>query len=72
MKATLEFKLPDEDYFFECANKGFDVVKELTELQQTLHSQVKHGHHYKTIDEALEDTYQQISNILSCITVYGY
>ncbi len=71
MRATLTFDLPDEDYFFECANKGFEIVKELTELQQTLRSHVKHGHNYKTIEDALEDMYTQVNNILSLLTVYG-
>lgn len=71
MRANLQFNLPEEEYIFECANKSFTVVSYLEDLQQALRSYIKHGHDFKNPDDALRFVYDEISAILSNITVAG-
>ena len=54
MKATLTFNLPDDNSDFLLAQRGKDYYSYLWDLDQDLRSWLKHGHQFKSIDEALE------------------
>ena len=54
MRATLTFKLPDDNNDFILAQRGRDYYSYLWDLDQDLRSWLKHGHQFKSVDEALE------------------
>ncbi len=54
MKATLTFDMPDEQPEFDMARYGADYHAALWEIDSLLRNALKHGHEYKTADEALE------------------
>lgn len=58
MKWIIEFN-EDEKESFEYAHFGSDYSHAICEIKNKLRSDLKHGHTYKTADEALE-YYQQM------------
>lgn len=54
LRAVLEFDLPEESDNFRLAQMGPDLYKVVFETFQELRTALKHGHAYKTADEALE------------------
>ena len=71
MRANLTFYLPDEEYLFECAIRGIDIISQLRELQLETRSALKHGHEYKTAEEVLEFVNAELCDILSQIKDCG-
>jgi hypothetical protein len=65
VKATLEFDLPEEREEFELASKGTDWMLVLWEIDQNLRNSLKHGHEYKTADEAMEKMRELIGQEMS-------
>lgn len=59
-KVTITFNLPDErdDHFLATHGKDFWLV--LWNLNQAIRNYLKHGHNFKTADEALEWVREQI------------
>lgn len=53
-KATLNFKLPEETPEYKDAIHGGDWKSIVYEVSMFLRNKLKHGHEYKTADEALE------------------
>jgi hypothetical protein len=64
MKGKLEFNLPEEQSEFEAAVKSLDWKYSVLEIDQFLRNKLKHGHEYKTPDEALEETRKQLRNLI--------
>jgi hypothetical protein len=54
VKATLEFDLPEEREEFELASNGIRWMCVLNDVDETLRSCIKHGHEFKSVDDALE------------------
>ena len=54
MKATLTFNLPEDNDEFTLAQRGREYYSYLWDLDQDLRSWLKHGHQFKSVDEALE------------------
>jgi len=55
-KAILEFKLPDDNFDYKCANNGYAFYSILCELDNFLRENLKYEHKYKDADEALQAT----------------
>ncbi len=53
-KVTMTFNLPDERWEFDCAKQGADWKSIVYEVSMFLRNALKHGHDYKSADEALE------------------
>lgn len=54
MKATLEFNLPEESNQHLVAVRSMDLAIEMQGAWEQVRSWLKHGHSFKTPDEALE------------------
>lgn len=54
MKAILEFNLPEDADDFTLAKDGHGWYCAMFELDQWLRDRLKHGHEFKTADEALQ------------------
>lgn len=54
MKAILEFNLPDDNNEFKLATRGQDYFSAIWNTLQEIRGYLKHGHNFKTADEALE------------------
>lgn len=54
MKATLEFDLPEDHHEHLLAIHGVNLHGALWNLDQQLRTWVKHGHKFKSTEEALE------------------
>ena len=54
MEATLTFELPEDRVDFECATHGVAWATVVWDMDQWLRGKLKHGHDFKTADEALE------------------
>lgn len=53
MKATLEFNLPEEAHEFYIASRATTLALEVNAVREKIRSWLKHGHEFKTPDEAL-------------------
>ena len=53
-KIVMTFNLPEERYEHECALRGEAWKSIVYELSMFLRNALKHGHTYKSADEALE------------------
>ena len=53
MKATLEFNLPEEAAEFYLATNSAKLALEVSGIRERLRSWLKHGHEFKTPDDAL-------------------
>jgi hypothetical protein len=56
VRAVLEFNLPEDAHDHMCAVKAHDWWVVCWDLDQKLRGQLKHGHEFKTADEALQAT----------------
>ena len=54
MKAILEFNLPEEQSEYQTANQAGALHSILWDLDNELRNNLKHGHKFKTADDALE------------------
>lgn len=54
MEAILKFKLPEERVEHETAVKAMDWFLVVTNLDEWLRTKLKHGHDFKTADDALQ------------------
>ena len=59
-KATLEFDLPEEREEFHRACAGGEAFSALEGISSQVRSWRKHGHSFKTADEALDAVWQYI------------
>lgn len=53
-KAILEFILPEDEWDFKAAQSGTKMRGLFFEIDQDLRNKLKHGHEFKSPDEALE------------------
>jgi hypothetical protein len=53
MKATLEFNLPEEAHEFYIATRATRMSIEISITREKIRSWLKHGHEFKTPDDAL-------------------
>ena len=54
-KAKLEFNLPEEEQDFKLASRGGEYFSVIWEALNDIRNYLKHGHSFKTIEEALEN-----------------
>lgn len=62
MKATLDFKLPEEQTEFENCLNGSKWAAICWNFDQFLRNKIKYGHSFTSADEALETMRQELSN----------
>ena len=62
MKAELKFKLPEENYEFQCAVMGASWKGVVADLDEDLRNELKHGEHDQAYNEALEYVRRVILN----------
>ena len=62
MKAELKFNLPEEKYEFQCAVMGASWKALVTDLDENLRQELKHGEHDQAYNEALEYVRRVILN----------
>lgn len=72
MKATLEFNLPEEKYEHKAALQGADLRLIICSLDETLRGYLKHGHQFKTANEALEGIRKHIHEELEDYNISLY
>jgi hypothetical protein len=60
-KVTIEFNLPEESEEYKITTNAMEYYCALCDLDNDLRNALKHGHAYKTIDEALEDTRRRLN-----------
>jgi hypothetical protein len=53
MKAKLEYNLPEDQSQFDAACKAIDLRSAVSDFDNELRDWIKHGHNFKTADEAL-------------------
>ena len=54
MEAILKFNIPEEDYEFRAAYDGMKWLCALHDMDEQLRAWLKHGHGFKSADEALQ------------------
>ena len=54
MTATLTFNLPEDGEAFRAAPDAVETLAVIHDIDQTVRGCLKHGHEFKTPDEALE------------------
>jgi hypothetical protein len=54
MKAKLEYNLPEDQSLFDAACKATDLRSAVSDFDNELRDWIKHGHNFKTADEALD------------------
>lgn len=64
MKATLTFTLPNEEVEHHAAVHGMAYRNALSDIRQSIRGKMKHGHEFKTADEALEYVRQVVQDAL--------
>lgn len=69
MKAIFEFNLPREEYEYKCAQQGADLRTVVSNLDNTLHQMLKHGHRYETATMALQDIRKRLQEDLDCYDI---
>ena len=65
MKAILEFQLPEERVEHQLALDGGKWMSVMSNLDEKLRSWNKHGHEFKTADEALEAARLHLHELIS-------
>jgi hypothetical protein len=60
MKAILEFNLPEEEDEHDTAMKGLRYRSVIDHTMELIRNKLKHGHTYKTPEDALEDIRREI------------
>jgi len=69
MKAILEFNLPEERYEHRSALQGADLRLIVCNMDNILRGFLKHGHHFKTVDEALENVRKNLLEDLEACNI---
>lgn len=64
MEATLKFDLPEEKEEFIKAQNGVITHSIICDLDTMLRSYLKHGHNFKTPDEAIDYVRNYLHNLL--------
>jgi len=64
MKAIIEFSLPEEQYEHKAALQGSSLRVVISTIDHTLRGYLKHGHQFKSADEAIENIRKQLHNEL--------
>jgi len=64
MKAVLEFELPENDYELRAAIDAVDHVCSIRYFYERLKALDKHGHNYKSIEEAISCLYSDYYDIM--------
>ena len=70
MKATLEFDTPEEWEHLLAALHGMDWKSVVWEIDQFLRDKLKYGHDFKSADEALEKTREELRDILQSFGLF--
>lgn len=69
MKAILEFNLPEDRDEFTLAKDGHGWYCACLDLDNWLRGKLKHGHEFKTADEALEACRKYLNNeAMGCLS----
>lgn len=55
MEAILKYKLPEEDFYFQCANKGFEAVMIIDDVLSHLRDKIKYSEENENYIRACED-----------------
>lgn len=63
-QVILKFKLPEEENEFRVAQQGRDLLSFIWEFSQQLRSWDKHGHSFKTADEAIDGVREEFYRVL--------
>ena len=64
MKGTLEFNLPEEREDHSLAIHGLDFALVCWDMDTKLRGWLKHGHKFKTADEAIESARENLFELL--------
>lgn len=70
MEAILKFNLPEEEYLHYNAVNGSEYRRALRMLDEKMRSWIKHGHHFKTVEECLEYQREMIREDLEGVELY--
>lgn len=65
MQAILKFELPKDEEQLDVAIKATDLYLSLFDLDQKFREYLKHGHDFKTADEALEAMWDNLHEIMT-------
>jgi hypothetical protein len=65
MKATLEYNLPEEQDLYVGACQGVNIKNVVCDIDNTMRNWLKHGHSFKSADEALEKVRQMLYDDLN-------
>lgn len=65
MKATLEYNLPEEQDLYIGACQGVNIKNVVCDIDNTMRNWLKHGHSFKSADEALEKVRQMLYDDLN-------
>ena len=53
-QVVMKFTLPRDKEWFEASYYGIDWRAVVEEMDEQIHSWIKHGHNFKSVEEALE------------------
>ena len=65
MKATLEYNLPEEQDLYIGACQGVNINNVVRDIDNEMRNWLKHGHSFKSADEALEKVRQMLYDDLN-------
>jgi hypothetical protein len=65
MKATLEYNLPEEQDLYIGACQGVNIKNVVRDIDNEMRNWLKHGHSFKSADEALEKVRQMLYDDLN-------
>ncbi len=65
MKATLEYNLPEEQDLYIGACQGVNIKNVMRDIDNEMRNWLKHGHSFKSADEALEKVRQMLYDDLN-------
>jgi hypothetical protein len=65
MKATLEYNLPEEQDLYIGACQGVNIKSVVRDIDNEMRNWLKHGHSFKSADEALEKVRQMLYDDLN-------
>lgn len=65
MKATLEYNLPEEQDLYIGACQGVNIKNVVCDLDNEMRNWLKHGHSFKSADEALENVRRMLYDDLN-------
>lgn len=65
MKATLEYNLPEEQDLYIGACQGVNIKNVVRDIDNEMRNWLKHGHSFKSADEALENVRRMLYDDLN-------